>query len=182
MAPRSSRDKSNKAKAEKNKKKEEKVVPSVLDITVITSYESQVILKVKGKILNEKVEVVTLKLCLFKMVEEDYTVEAQAVAHVRRLLDIVACTTRPHQPNNNAPPPVPSDRGEGSTSQKTSISESMDMAAIHPTPKLSEFYDFFSFSHLYPPILYLRRCEPENVEERRDGDYLVMQVYCHSAS
>ncbi|GAY62743.1 hypothetical protein CUMW_220240, partial [Citrus unshiu] len=27
------------------------------------------------------------------------------------------------------------------------------MAAIHPTPKLSEFYDFFSFSHLTSPIL-----------------------------
>jgi protein TIF31 len=33
------------------------------------------------------------------------------------------------------------------------MSESMDMAAIHPTPKLSEFYDFFAFSHLPPPIL-----------------------------
>ncbi|XWS16492.1 hypothetical protein CRYUN_Cryun34aG0093000 [Craigia yunnanensis] len=236
MAPRSGRGKSNKGKAEK-KKKEEKVVPSVLDITVITPYESQVILKgistdkildvrrllashvetchltnyslaheVKGKRLNDKVEVVTLKSCLLKMVEEDYTEEAQAVAHVRRLLDIVACTTRfskpkrlrsqsssgpfdskpkkvnsrPHQPNNNAPP-APPDGGEGSTSETTSsisaaISESMDMAAIHPIPKLSEFYDFFSFSHLSPPILNLRRCDPKDVEERRDGDYFVMQI------
>ncbi|GAY62762.1 hypothetical protein CUMW_220370 [Citrus unshiu] len=44
MAPRSGRGKSNKTKADK-KKKEEKVVPSVLDITIITPYESQVILK-----------------------------------------------------------------------------------------------------------------------------------------
>jgi hypothetical protein len=27
------------------------------------------------------------------------------------------------------------------------------MAAVHPTPKLSDFYEFFSFSHLSPPIL-----------------------------
>ncbi|PIM98215.1 hypothetical protein CDL12_29306 [Handroanthus impetiginosus] len=44
MAPRSSRGRGNKAKNER-KKKEEKVVPSVLDITVITPYETQVVLK-----------------------------------------------------------------------------------------------------------------------------------------
>ncbi|OMO54386.1 hypothetical protein CCACVL1_27818 [Corchorus capsularis] len=235
MAPRSGRGKSNKAKAEK-KKKEEKVVPSVLDITVITPYESQVVLKgistdkildvrrllashvetchltnfslaheVKGKRLSDKVEVVNLKPCLLKMVEEDYAEEAQAVAHVRRLLDIVACTTKfskpkkirsqssssapsdskskkntskPHQLNNIAPP-APSDGG-GATTETTSvsaaISESMDMAAIHPTPKLSEFYDFFSFSHLTPPILNLKKCDLKDVEERRDGDYFGMQI------
>ncbi|KAK6263688.1 hypothetical protein SCA6_019122 [Theobroma cacao] len=255
MAPRSGRGKSNKAKAEK-KKKEEKVVPTVLDITVITPYESQVILKgistdkildvrrllashvgtchltnyslaheVKGKRLNDRVEVVTLKPCLLKMVEgrlssltknlncavmafpEDYTEEAQAVTHVRRLLDIVSCTARfsrpkrirsqstsassdskskkingrAQQPNNSTPPPpLPSDGGVEPTPQTTSVSaavsESMDMAAIHPTPKLSEFYDFFSLSHLTPPILNLRRCDPKDVEERRDGDYFGMQI------
>ncbi|GAY62758.1 hypothetical protein CUMW_220330 [Citrus unshiu] len=99
MAPRSGRGKSNKAKADK-KKKEEKVVPSVLDITIITPYESQVVLKgistdkildvkkllasnvetchltnyslsheVRGQKLNDRVEVVTLKPCLLRMVE-----------------------------------------------------------------------------------------------------------------
>ncbi|PKH62111.1 hypothetical protein CRG98_050272 [Punica granatum] len=43
MAPRSGKAKSAKAKAEK-KKKEDKV-PSVLDITVITPYDTQVVLK-----------------------------------------------------------------------------------------------------------------------------------------
>lgn len=115
---------------------------------------------------------------------EDYTEEAQAVTHVRRLLDIVSCTARfsrpkrirsqstsassdskskkingrAQQPNNSTPPPPsPSDGGVEPTAQTTSVSaavsESMDMAAIHPTPKLSEFYDFFSLSHLTPPIL-----------------------------
>ncbi|KAB2077912.1 hypothetical protein ES319_A06G125800v1 [Gossypium barbadense] len=50
------------------------------------------------------------------------------------------------------------------------------MAAIHPTPKLSEFYDFFSFSYLSPPILNLRKCDPKDVEGWRDGDYFVMQI------
>ncbi|KAK9229460.1 hypothetical protein WN944_022422 [Citrus x changshan-huyou] len=36
-----------------------------------------------------RVEVVTLKPCLLRMVEEDYTEESQAAAHVRRLLDII---------------------------------------------------------------------------------------------
>ncbi|GAY62761.1 hypothetical protein CUMW_220360, partial [Citrus unshiu] len=216
MAPRSGRGKSNKTKADK-KKKEEKVVPSVLDITIITPYESQVILKgistdkildvkkllasnvetchltnyslsheVKGQRLNDGVEVVTLKPCLLKMVEEDFTEESQAVAHVRRLLDIVACTTRfaksrnsrlppssescakkngsrPHQPSPNsaalsdgaATAAADNRSGPRATSSPVSsaVSPSLDMAAIHPTPKLSEFYDFFSFSHLTPPIL-----------------------------
>ncbi|TYJ31481.1 hypothetical protein E1A91_A06G201500v1 [Gossypium mustelinum] len=229
MAPKSSsKSKSNKAKPEKkNKKKEEKVVPTVLDITVITPYESQVILKgistdkivdvkrllashvetchftnysltheVKGKRLNEKVEVATLKPCLLKMVEEDYTNEDQAVAHVRRLLDIVACTTRFSKPKRvrsqssslssvssdskskmvngglHHRPREPSDGGPGTAW----IMESMEMAAIQPTPKLSEFYDFFSFSHLSPPILNLRKCEPKDVEGRHEGDYIIMQI------
>ncbi|KAI7992458.1 Protein TSS [Camellia lanceoleosa] len=88
-----------KLKAEK-KKKEEKVVPSVLDITVITPYDKQVVLKgistdkildvrrllavnvdtchltnyslcheVKGHRLNDRLEVVSLKPCLLRMVE-----------------------------------------------------------------------------------------------------------------
>ncbi|KAJ6696366.1 TETRATRICOPEPTIDE REPEAT (TPR)-LIKE SUPERFAMILY PROTEIN [Salix koriyanagi] len=124
MAPRSGRGKSNKAKAER-KRKEEKSAPTVVDVTVITPYESQLVLKgistdmildvkkllaanvdtchltnyslsheVKGHRLHDRVEIVSLKPCLLKIIEEDYTEESQAVAHVRRLLDIVACTTR----------------------------------------------------------------------------------------
>lgn len=109
---------------------------------------------------------------------EDYIEEAQAVSHVRRLLDIVACTTRFAKPRrspsstselkskkskaqpksgSNSAPPTPSD-GAGSPSSVPSvaaaaISENVGMVAIHPTPKLSDFYEFFSFSHLSPPIL-----------------------------
>ncbi|PRQ50579.1 putative clustered mitochondria protein [Rosa chinensis] len=215
MAPKSGRGKNNKAKSDK-KKKEDKV-PSVLDITVITPYDTQVILKgistdkildakrllavnvetchltnyslsheVKGKRLNERVEVVSLKPCLLKMVEEDYSDEAEAVAHVRRLLDLVACTTRFAKPKRSAAAPdskskksgtKPVNKNSGPSSPSVSaISESLGMVAIHPTPKLSDFYDFFSFSHLTPPILHLRRCDVDDAQERRDGDYFHMQI------
>lgn len=99
---------------------------------------------------------------------EEYREEGQAVAHVRRVLDIVACTTRyakpkrspsapdskskkskaqQAHPKSNSASPTPSHGGGGGAP------ENLGMVAIHPTPKLSEFYDFFSFSHLSPPIL-----------------------------
>ncbi|KAG6734003.1 hypothetical protein I3843_01G241800 [Carya illinoinensis] len=231
MAPRSGRGKANKAKAER-KKKEEKVPPSVLDITVITPNDKQVILKaistdkildvrrllaanaetcnltnyslfheVKGKRLDNRVEVVSLKPYSLRMVEEDYTDEAQAFAHVRRLLDIVACTVRFAKPRRSPPtpdsrskksraqqakshsgPPTPSDglaRSSSSSSSSSDPSVSADnlgMVAVHPTPKLSDFYEFFSISHLSPPILHLKRCDQKNVEEKRDGDYFEMEI------
>ncbi|XP_057980549.1 protein REDUCED CHLOROPLAST COVERAGE 1 isoform X4 [Malania oleifera] len=119
MAPRNSR---GKPKGEK-KKKEEKVLPVVVDITVNLPDETQVILKgistdkiidvrrllsvntltcsitnfslsheVRGPRLKDTVDVSALKPCVLTLVEEDYD-EESAAAHVRRLLDLVACTT-----------------------------------------------------------------------------------------
>ncbi|XP_010250244.1 PREDICTED: protein TSS-like isoform X2 [Nelumbo nucifera] len=232
MAPKSGRGKTNKAKGEK-KKKEEKVVPSLLDITVITPYDSQITLKgistdkiidvkkllannvetchltnyslsheVRGQRLNDAVEVATLKPCVLRMVEEDYIEEDQAVAHVRRLLDIVACTTWFGKPkdgrtegrakktknqsdSNSSSTTISSahsssngeiSTGSASEASDSVISEELDMATIHPTPKLSNFYDFLSLSHLTPPILFLKRGDIRGVEERREGDYLEFQV------
>ncbi|KAJ1429145.1 Tetratricopeptide-like helical domain superfamily [Sesbania bispinosa] len=233
MAPRSAKGKSNKAKAEKKKKEEKAVAPSLVDITVVTPYDTQLVLKgistdkildvrrllavkvetchftnyslsheVKGRRLNDRVEVVTLKPCILRMVEEDYTEEAQAIAHVRRLLDIVACTTRFGKPKRGflspdskpkkngkaqnhsksclSPPATPNGEsrvGSPQSEQPTSpISDNVGMVAIHPTPKLSDFYEFFSFSHISPPILHLKRCELKDEEERRKGDYFQLQV------
>ncbi|CAN4100184.1 unnamed protein product [Withania somnifera] len=235
MAPRSGRGKGSRAKNDK-KKKEEKVIPSVLDIVVITPYESQVVLKgistdkildarkllaanvetchftnyslsheVKGPKLNDKLDVATLKPCLLRMVEEDYTEESQVVDHVRRLLDIVACTTRFAKPkpgksttasaasggngarsesrvkkpkaqrNALSRPGSPSD-GVAPPSLEQSApaaQEENEMLAIHPIPKLSDFYEFLSFSHLSPPILSLKRVD---CKARRDGDYFELQI------
>ncbi|GKV45461.1 hypothetical protein SLEP1_g52537 [Rubroshorea leprosula] len=229
MAPRSGRGKSGKSKTEKKKKEEKVVpsvfditvitpygsqvvlkgisTDKILDVRKLlgqhvetcnlTNYSLSH--EVKGQRLNDRMEVATLKPCLLKIVEEDYTEESQAVAHVRRLLDIVACTTRFAKRKRTRSPPFPLDskskknaskpnhgNGGGSASSvsddggssmepsiSAAISEEMDMAAIHPTPKLSEFYDFFSFSHVSPPILNLRRYDEE---EWRDGDFFGMQI------
>ncbi|KAF7843242.1 protein TSS isoform X1 [Senna tora] len=233
MAPKSGRGKSNRAKAEKKKKEEKVSVPSLVDINVITPYDSQVVLKgistdkildvrrllavnvetchftnyslsheVKGQRLNGSVEVVTLKPCILRMVEEDYTEERQAIAHVRRLLDIVACTTRfakprraltspdfkakknnkaqYHNKSNSSPPTTPNGEIRAapppSDPPASPISDSVGMVAIHPTPKLSDFYEFFSFSHLSPAILHLKRCELKNGDDKRKEDYFQLQI------
>lgn len=220
MAPKSGRSKGHKPKSDK-KKKEEKVVPSGIDITVITPYDSQVTLKgistdkiidvrrllasnvetchitnyslsheVRGHRLSEKVEITSLKPCLLKMVEEEYEKEGHVLGHVRRLLDIVACTTwfskpktssmdsrskktKAHSPTTNSGPQQDPKSQNGPF--VSIISGENDMEALHPTPKLSDFYDFFSFSHLTPPILCIKRCE-RKAEEKRDGDYFELQI------
>ncbi|CAH9075729.1 unnamed protein product [Cuscuta epithymum] len=230
MAPKSGRGKGSKAKSEK-KKKEEKVVPSVVDITVITPYDTQVVLKgistdrildvkrllasnvqtchftsyslsheVKGAKLTDRLEVVALKPCLLRMVEEDYADQAQAQAHVRRLLDIIACTTRfgkskggksstasandarsrkhkPQQAPETARPNSPSDGAvQSSGLPSPSAPEETDMLAIHPIPKLSDFYEFLSLSHLHPPITSLKRVEVKDGQSDQNSDYFEIQV------
>lgn len=244
MGPKSGRGKGGKAKGDK-KKKEEKVVPSVLDITVLTPYDSQIILKgistdkildvrkllgvnvetchltnyslsheVRGQRLGDTIDVVSLKPCLLRMVEEDYTEQTQSIAHVRRLLDIVACTTcfnskpkdgksesrgkKPRNQNSNSnsssnnssnsrtPSPPSTSHGPSSNGETRTVSsseptvsansESLDMVAIHPTPKLSNFYDFFSFSHLTPPILSLKRVEHKDSEEKLESGYFDLEI------
>ncbi|KAK4395357.1 protein TSS [Sesamum angolense] len=79
MAPRSSRGKGSKSKNEK-KKKEEKVVPSVVDITVITPYESQVVLKgiSTDKILDvKKLLAVNVETCHFTTYTLSHEVKGQ---------------------------------------------------------------------------------------------------------
>ncbi|XP_047309986.1 protein REDUCED CHLOROPLAST COVERAGE 3-like [Impatiens glandulifera] len=238
MAPKSGKGKSNKPKSSSDshkKKKEAKVVPSVVDITIITPYDTQLILKgiesdkivdlkrriadnvdtshltnyslshkVKGHNLTDDLEIASFKPCLFRILEvlnyinattkfsEDYTEEAQVVAHVRRLLDIVACTNRFNKPKfsdgrskkkknpanhqavaGGAKPPTPPSKGALSEfPTPLVVTEGYKMDAIHNSPKLSDFYDFFSFSHLASPILHLKRLE----RNERDGDYFEMQI------
>ncbi|XP_057531333.1 protein REDUCED CHLOROPLAST COVERAGE 1 [Amaranthus tricolor] len=119
MAPKNGR---GKGKGDK-KKKEEKILPVVMDITVNLPDETSVILKgistdriidvrkllsvhtmtchitnfslsheVRGPRLKDTVDVAALKPCILTLAEEAYDKES-AAAHVRRLLDIVACTT-----------------------------------------------------------------------------------------
>ncbi|XP_047340599.1 protein REDUCED CHLOROPLAST COVERAGE 3 [Impatiens glandulifera] len=148
--------------------------------------------EVKGHKLSDRLEVVSLKPCLLKLVEEEYLKEDEAVAHVRRLLDIVACTSRFTKPkpadgrSKKSPrnhhsavavagrPPTPPSNGVSELS--TSVGDGYEMATIHPSPKLSDFYEFFSFSNLSSPILHLKKLEKNEREEEKDGDYFAMQI------
>jgi protein TIF31 len=124
-------------------------------------------------------------LCFYA---EDYT-EDLAIAHIRRLLDIVACTnsfgpassspkTSGRAAQSKEPGPaeaepsqsLSSDHGEDPTHKKPGGAqrvggpvpnksgpdgtERADVAAVsmYPPPRLGQFYEFFSFSHLTPPV------------------------------
>ncbi|XP_062226922.1 protein REDUCED CHLOROPLAST COVERAGE 3-like [Phragmites australis] len=221
MAPKAGRGKGRGGGGKGDKrKKEEKVVPSVIDVTVVTPYESQVTLKgistdrvldvrkllgsnvetchltnyslshvARGQRLEDAVEIVALKPCTLKIVEEEYATEEQALAHVRQLLDIVACTTAFAKPRDGATkhkpskhgrpatppsPPAPVSTGAHGGEGAPPISEAHDMAAIRPPPKLGEFYDFFSFAHLTPPVHFIRRKEANGASQ--EGDYFEIEV------
>ncbi|PIA31853.1 hypothetical protein AQUCO_04800033v1 [Aquilegia coerulea] len=45
-----------------------------------------------------------------------------------------------------------------------------------PPTKLGQFYDFFSFSHLTPPIQYIRRSSRPFVEEKTQDDFFQIDV------
>ncbi|KAI3513902.1 hypothetical protein L1887_12126 [Cichorium endivia] len=230
MAPKASKGKPHKAKGEK-KKKEEKALPTVVEIAIETPDDSGVTLKgistdrildvrkllavhvetchmtnysltheVRGPRLKDTVEIVALKPCQLTVVEEDYT-EESAVAHVRRLLDIVACTTAfggssnsPKNTSTTAPRSKESASSDVETGQdkksngeakspKTDVSISSDpsekgdaAAEIYPPPKLGQFYDFFSFSHLTPPVQYIRRSTRPFLEDKTDDDFFQIDV------
>ncbi|KAJ7951300.1 Tetratricopeptide repeat (TPR)-like superfamily protein [Quillaja saponaria] len=229
MAPRNNR---GKAKGGEKKKKEEKVLPVVMDITVNLPDETHVVLKgistdriidvrrllsvntetcyitnfsllheVRGTRLKDTVDVSALKPCVLTLVEEDYD-EGRAVAHVRRLLDIVACTTSfgpsSASSKDNAKPDISKYAQEKSsanasiftTTQKSTKSPTInsgtaakqspkDAVAVegeyelsHSSATLGSFYEFFSLSHLTPPLQYIRRAARRQVDEISRVDYL----------
>ncbi|KAK9274864.1 hypothetical protein L1049_022118 [Liquidambar formosana] len=255
MAPKTGKTKPHKTKGEK-KKKEEKVLPTVIEITVGTPDESQVTLKgistdrildvrkllavhvetchltnyslsheVRGSRLKDSVDIVSLKPCHLTIIEEDYTEEA-AVAHIRRLLDILACTTSfgspspssassPKTPGRANPKEPGSSEGEapvftgsdnaGETNSKAKAGEKKHGSAIGgtqkgengakgggkegdqkdgtdkaetmcPPPRLGQFYDFFSFSHLTPPVQYIRRSTRPFLEDKTEDDLFQIDV------
>ncbi|KAJ0111836.1 hypothetical protein Patl1_00605 [Pistacia atlantica] len=227
MAPRNSR---GKGKGEK-KKKEEKVLPVVMDITINLPDETSVILKgistdriidvrrlltvntetcgitnfslsheVRGPRLMDTVDVSALKPCVLTLAEEDYD-EERAVAHVRRLLDIVACTTcfgpsgatkdgaksdvaknaadiksakktTAKSSNDKQSPPPPSSKiSKSPSSNDVPVDGDGDMS--HSCPKLGSFYEFFSLSHLSPPLHFIRRATKRHLEDVSADDHLL---------
>ncbi|XP_068647247.1 protein REDUCED CHLOROPLAST COVERAGE 2-like [Aristolochia californica] len=213
MAPKTGKAKPHKTKGEK-KKKEEKVLPTVLDITVEIPDYSQVTLKgistdrildvrkliavhidtchltnyslsheVRGSRLKDSVEVISLKPCHVTVVEEYYT-EQLCISHVRRLLDIVACTTS-FGPSPLKPNPAPSNgihkaktepavaAAEAATKDSA---EKGDGTSMCPHPKLGPFYEFFSFADLSSPIQYIRRSSRPFGEDKGENDFFQIDV------
>ncbi|EPS64934.1 hypothetical protein M569_09837, partial [Genlisea aurea] len=135
--------------------------------------------KVRGTRLGDSVEIASLKPCHLLLVQEDYT-EEQAVAHIRRLLDIVACTksfgvfspdagggggvgtTAVQESGGSATAEAredvsPKPAKEGNASDGDSETREDEIAMMGPPPRIGIFYDFFSFSHLSPPVQYIKR-------------------------
>ncbi|XP_021750054.1 protein TSS-like [Chenopodium quinoa] len=202
MAPKASKAKQNKAKGEK-KKKEEKVLPTVIEVKVDTPNDSRVTLKgistdkildvrkllavhvetchltnyslsheVRGPKLKDTVEIVSLKPCHLTITEEDYT-ENDAVVHVRRLLDIVACTTA------FGPKLGRKEKEAGPKSEENEKKDDVAAAGevnMSPPPRLGQFYDFFSFSNFTPPIQYIRRSNRPFLEDKSEDDFFQIDV------
>ncbi|KAK7389810.1 hypothetical protein VNO78_25104 [Psophocarpus tetragonolobus] len=198
MAPRNTR---GKTKGEK-KKKEEKVLPVVIDIIVKlldethtlkgistdriidvrrllsvnteTCYMTNFSLshEVRGPRLKDTVDVSALKPCVLTLVEEDYDEEG-AVAHVRRVLDIVACTMS-LGPSSPAAPKNGAGKGEDPATKQSAKEAVVDVDGeiSHSCPKLENFYEFFSLSHLSAPIQYVKKGSRRRVEEISEADYL----------
>ncbi|KAE8735453.1 hypothetical protein F3Y22_tig00000340pilonHSYRG00426 [Hibiscus syriacus] len=45
-----------------------------------------------------------------------------------------------------------------------------------PPPRLGQFYDFFSFSHLTPPIQYIRRSNRPFLEDKTEDDFFQIDI------
>ncbi|KAJ3699054.1 hypothetical protein LUZ61_002759 [Rhynchospora tenuis] len=222
MAPKAGKAKHHKGKSEK-KKKEEKVLPTVIDVTVETPDYTQLPLKgistdrildirkllgvhvdtchltnysvsheVRGAQLKDTVEIASLKPCHLTIVEEDYT-EELAIAHVRRVLDIVACTTAfgPAPPKSasvsssaSAKPedthfdsePKPTIEPNKTGCNASPVAGCKDEPLLYPPPKLGQFYEFFSFSNLSSPIHYIRRSSRPFVDDKTEDDFWQLDV------
>ncbi|PKU87812.1 Clustered mitochondria protein [Dendrobium catenatum] len=241
MAPKAGKAKPHKAKGEK-KKKEEKVLPTIVDITVQAPDFSHLTLKnsrcakasgrtrgrlpcdlllprSRGKMTtNSLPEKINYESHAVGMTEEEYT-EELAVAHIRRLLDIIACTTAfshapaknagasthpdANSPTSGAPSSggvskerdaLPADTSESilKTQRGSDKSGSLapavgasgankkEEAPIYPPPKLGNFYSFFSFSHITPPLQYIRRSVRPFVDDKRVDDFFQIDVrFCN---
>uniref|UniRef100_A0A2N9HYJ0 Clu domain-containing protein n=1 Tax=Fagus sylvatica TaxID=28930 RepID=A0A2N9HYJ0_FAGSY len=137
---------------------------------------------VRGPQLKDTVDVSALKPCVLTLVEEEYD-EARAVGHIRRLLDIVACTTSfGAWASRNKDSSAIKNASATTTKSKSSSTSTAAMDGDgdgdkdgeeemkHSCPKLGTFYDFFSLSHLTPPLQFIRRATRRHVDEINSAD------------
>ncbi|KAK4476339.1 hypothetical protein RD792_015488 [Penstemon davidsonii] len=191
------------------KKKEEKVLPVVMDIKVNLPDETDVVLKWKVNTADLfAILIFTLNKLIYSTAE-DYD-EESATAHVRRLLDIVACTTSfgpsanknsssssaesadtaknarvaqdtkgskkstkspraNSNKENSSPPPSPTE-DEAKDGASATVEGEAEMN--NTSPKLGSFYEFFSLSHLTPPLQFVRKATKKTEDAILVADHL----------
>ncbi|KAF5200411.1 Tss-like protein [Thalictrum thalictroides] len=144
--------------------------------------------QVRGTRLKDSVDIVSLKPAFLSIIQEDYT-EKLAVDHIRRLLDVVACTisftsssststsssSSPKPASSNDSNPI-TDVVNGDHKDEAAAGGTEKDVSMCPPTKLGQFYDFFSFSHLTPPIQYIRRSSRPFVEEKTQDDFFQIDV------
>ncbi|MCE3216088.1 hypothetical protein HAX54_004796 [Datura stramonium] len=127
----------------------------------------------------------------YNLVRKDYD-EESAASHVKRLLDIIACTTcfgpsngnsgdnseatndtkrykKSSKPRRNGKDKRSPSPPKGAAAATSSVDEDGEMSNF--CLKLGSFYEFFSLSHLTPPLQFIRR-GTRKVDEVRLNDYL----------
>ncbi|KAK6918224.1 hypothetical protein RJ641_016646 [Dillenia turbinata] len=183
MAPRNGR---GKPKGEK-KKKEEKALPVVVDITVNLPDDSRVVLKgistdriidirkllsintitcsitnfslshkVRGLGLKDSVEVAALKPCVLTLTEGAQDKGAGGEKSEKSQENVTKKTDPTNDLSSKDSPSVVDGEGEMSNS----------------CPKLGCFYDFFSLSHLTPPLQFIRRAKKPQGDDTLADDHL----------
>ncbi|KAK1322535.1 Clustered mitochondria protein [Acorus calamus] len=125
---------------------------------------------VRGHRLKDSVDVSALKPCVLTLVEEDYD-EERAVAHVRRLLDIVACTASFGAAAKDVKPGSGS-AGKSQTAETAEAEAEMGGAAS----RIGGFYEFFSLSNVPPPLQFIRRSTKQRSDEERISDDHIFSI------
>ncbi|THU45679.1 hypothetical protein C4D60_Mb02t20520 [Musa balbisiana] len=155
--------------------------------------------EVRGTRLKDSVDITALKPCTLTLVEEDYD-EERALAHVRRLLDLLCSTTcfGPSPPATPPPkdappvvavatkdgkksggesgsrkaPPDPQRQAQPPTSPTKDLPADLAAEMSGACPRLGAFYEFFSLANLTPPIQFIRRTTNLRQDERPSDDHI----------
>ncbi|CAA0827206.1 Tetratricopeptide repeat (TPR)-like superfamily protein [Striga hermonthica] len=179
-------------------------VRRLLSVNVITCNITSFSLshEIKGPRLKDTVDVSALKSCTLTLVEEDYD-GGSATAHIRRLLDIVACTTsfgpsagkdspakdgrgtqdrktskksskspRSRSNTGSPPPAAPSAAADADSKEVSSPAVDGEGEMNNTSPKLASFYEFFSLSHLTPPLQFIRKASKKTDSGINGADHL----------
>ncbi|OMP08614.1 Tetratricopeptide-like helical [Corchorus olitorius] len=139
--------------------------------------------EVRGPRLKETVDVSALKPCVLTLHEEDYN-EERAVAHVRRMLDIVACTTcfGPSATAKDQPKSVDASKNAPVAPEKGSAPGAKKSTAIIRRAAKRQVQEISSDDHLFSLEVKLCNGKLVHVEACRKGFYSVgkQRILCHN--